>query len=268
VNRTQTTSLLFVAGALGLIAALLGIGFTLNAIGVDQYSTGRGTQIAGAIICLLVLIGMASWAVHLEHRLRSHTDVAKAYVQARSRPRSRSLRPRRKFGPVGTTVAGLIFLGGVAACVLGAISSHGQADRSDETQSAGIPVIARVENVDNSESCSKSSCSWTAAVATTLTKPVAGVTQSVIHVPRYSVFVAGDPVAVLVDPKQPSYAEIPGLKFKKSGEWIVLVCLAVFFLLLFALNTRTLVGLLAHRRAHNAAKTPRGPRTTGPKTVY
>jgi hypothetical protein len=194
-------------------------------------------------------------------------------ARAQRIPHVRRVRTRHKFGPVGTAVVMVLWIGCAAGSIVGAILVHGQGERSDETQSHGIAVNATVDNVDNSESCGKSSCSWTAAVTVTLPRAVDGVQTSVIHIPRESYLDDEEQVSILVDPKQPSYSEIPGLKFTSSGEWIVFVGLVALFLWLAFVEGRQLRRLLGHRRDHGAGSTSHKPGhgrgvTTGAKTVY
>ena len=340
IRRGRLIFALSVAVVLAVATALLDLGFLANAIGAAHFHGSRGGQIAGFVIFFGIAIACTRWVIHLEHRLRAHTDVAKSYAHrhgttfqswnkpsapaarestsgmSRSSPESAAVsasapqlfasgtdssasasastaaalepspsgavavtprpapvsrrirRRRRKFGPTGTAIVGFLWVAGAVACVGGAVSSHAQADRSNYVQAHGIPVTATVANVDNTESCSKSSCSHTAAVTVTLPRPVGGTTTSIIHVPRYSVLYDGQPVAILVDPKQPSYSEIPGLKFKSPGEWIALACVAFALLILAALDFRNLARMLSHRRTHLAGSSPPTGTSKGPKTVY
>jgi hypothetical protein len=287
-GRGRRIVLLWVAIIVTIAAGLLDFGFILNAIGVEHVHASRGGQIAGAIVFLAIVIGCSRWVVHIEHQLRAHTDVAKSYAfrswnqpsvspgpstTARRRRPVGVTRRGRKYGPVAHTIIGLIYVVLVVGFTVGAISSHSQADRSAYTQSHEIAVTATVDSVDNTTSCGKSSCSYSAAVLVSLPHSIDGRVTSTIHIPRLSQLIDGESVAILVDPRQPGYSELPGVKFKSPGEWILLLILAVVFLFLGGAYGVGLIRMLGHRRAHAAGATgSSGSAPTsvrhGPKTVF
>ena len=218
-------------------------------------------------MCIGLLVLCSRWAVRVEHRLRRHQPVAQAYesavlpaapavdapaAPARAAPARRSRRRGRRYGPVGTSVILGLQVIVALALVAGAISTYSQASRSSYVQHHGTEAGATVGSVDNTQHCSRSGCDWTAAIAVSLSPPVDGTHSTVVHYPDYSDLSAGDRVTVLVDPKQPGYAELPGSPFQSAWAWIVLAAFAVFFALLVAFEGRALLRQLAHRRAHQA----------------
>ncbi len=252
---------LVVAVALTVLLALLGIGFLDNALAAHHHGSRAG-QAVGAAICLGLVVACTRWAIHIEHRLRRHQPVAQAFghvdeaapgaVVAR-RPIRLGRRRRRRYGPVGSSVILALFVAGLIGVIAGAISSHSQALRSSYVQHHGIPVTATVLSVQNTEHCSsRGGCSYTAAIPVGLPSAVQGASTSVVHYPGYSDLLGGEHVAVLVDPRQLDYAELPGSAFESSWAWLLLVGLAVFLAFLVVVQALSMRRLLAHRRGHAA----------------
>jgi hypothetical protein len=150
---------------------------------------------------------------------------------------------------MSTAVVLLLFVGVTIGCIAGAISSHSQAVRSSFVQHHGTAATGTVDSVDNAQHCSKNGCDYTAAIVVALSPPVDGARTTVAHYPGFSDLTSGERVDVLVDPKQPGYAEFPGSAFKSSWEWVVLAVIAVVFAGLAVLDAVALRKLLAHRRA-------------------
>jgi hypothetical protein len=264
-DRRRTRGLwieLVVAVSLVVTLGLLAIGFIGTAADAHAHAgTTRVGQAIGAVICLGLLVLCTRWAVRTEHRLRRGQPVAQAFTSAHvdvtpartagSAARSARRLParRRRYGPVSTAVVLLLFVGGVIGCIAGAISSHSQAVRSSFVQHHGTEATGTVDSVDNAQHCSKNGCDYTAAIVVALSPPVDGARTTVAHYPDFSDLTSGERVDVLVDPKQPGYAELPGSAFKSSWEWVVLVVIAVLFAGLAVLDAVALRKLLAHRRA-------------------
>ena len=75
-----------------------------------------------------------------------------------------------------------------------------------------------------------------------------GTSATVVHYPGYSNLSDGQRITVLVDPKQPDYAELPGDTFVGAWSWIIFVLLGIGCGSLAYLDARQLRVLLAHRR--------------------
>jgi hypothetical protein len=248
---------LLLGAALALFLGFLTLGFVLNAAGAYHSHSGRVGQGIAAVICLALLVPCVRWTISVEHRLRRHHPIVR-HFEARhdnvQRPRARVLvRGRRRYGPVGLTVGTLLFGALTIGFAVGAVVEHAHASRSAYVQHHGTFVVGTVASVVNTEHCSRGGCHYTAAVAVLLGRRVAGTGSTTVHYPGFSSLVTGEPVQVLVDPKQPAYAEIPGARFTSAANWIVLVILAVIEAGLAYLSARALVHVLAHRREHRAA---------------
>jgi hypothetical protein len=221
-----------------LLAAVAGF-LLLAAVGVNELLAGAGviddsSEPAGLRSVLLSFLWLAGagvcavLAVDFEHRLRGlpRGRVSREVAAARQGlagalpGRQRSLSGRR-YSPVSTLVAGLVFAAlGVVTAFLAA-SAFGQAAQSSYTQSSGVIDEAVVVRVSNSQetSCGRSSCttSRTAQVAATLSLPVDGQQATVISIPDNVSYSVGQPLAVLVDPREPGYAELPGRPYRTDG---------------------------------------------------
>jgi hypothetical protein len=270
-------ALLTVAVVLTILCLLATLGFLENALG-SYHGSHVGQGVCAVIFAVLSVVAMR-WAVHVEHRLRGHQPVARSFhqshghsghvsraaTQSRRTPKLRSgsrLARKRKYGPVSLTVLVMITFALAIVMVVLTFSTYHNQQRSGETQSHGIAVTGTVDSVDNTQHCGRSSCSWTAAITVTLNRPVKGLATTTVHYPAYSYLFTSDSVSVLVDPEQPSYAEIPGVKFEDSGTWLISLGLAILFGLFAFGEARALTVLLIHRRNQRADAGTVGPTKT------
>ncbi|MDQ6779504.1 MAG: hypothetical protein M3071_25490 [Actinomycetota bacterium] len=259
---------LVVAVALAIALGLLAVGFVGTAFeSARPHGSTRLGQAVGAVVCLALAVLCTRWAIDIEHRLRGNQPVARGFAAADMPSGSRrwlalfGWRRRGRYSPVGGTVV-LLFLSGAAiGFAVGAISDHAQADRSSYVQHHGTPAVATVDSVTNTQHCSRSHCSYTAAVALTLPKPVDGTETTVAHYSGFATLSSGENVRVLVDPKQPGYAEFPGSPFKGAAAWIAMLIIAVVFAAIAITDGLALRRMLGHRREH-AATTLGGLPTT------
>jgi hypothetical protein len=244
------------------------LGFVLNAAGANS-GTSRGGQLVGAFICIGLTVLCARWAVHVEHRLRRRRHaVARTFEAAAAvpgggvvvapssagAPPAPARRPRRRrrhtYGPVAVSIFVLLFAGATVGCIFGSFSAHAAGAKSSYTQGHGTRTTGTVELVNNEQSCGRYSCSYTSRISVSLSPPVDGVDMTIVHFPDYSSLNSGDQVPVLVDPKDPSYAELPGHTFQSSWVWLVPVVLGILCAGLTALEARLLLRILRHRREH------------------
>jgi hypothetical protein len=206
------------AVALAATIALLELGLILGAVGATRGSSRSGSLI-GTIIVGAILAVAVRWVVALEHRLRAHQPVAAGYREAQSARAgalAAAVHPRRgrHYSPVVRALLAVVFPLATIGCIAGAVSDHAQAARSAYTQQHGVPEQAHVLSAVNDEHCGRSSCSYTAAISVTLGTPVGGAVTSTVHVNAFTDALPGEVLPVLVDPRQPDYAELPGQPFK------------------------------------------------------
>ena len=88
-----------------------------------------------------------------------------------------------------------------------------------------------------------------------LQRPVDGTTMSVVHVAQEVNSHAGATIAVLVDPSQPGYGELPGSPGVTTISWLLPLALVVSTLTAAVVCTVQYVRLFRLRRAARALTT-------------
>lgn len=148
-------------------------------------------------------------------------------------------RTRRITGALAMILVGAIFAVVGIGLLIGSFFARSGADVSAYTQSHGVHENAIVQNVavTTQDHCSNSTsgrhgfhsstsqnCSVTydARITVTLPRPVSGQSTSVVHVGQNVSYARGQAVAVLVDPKEPGYAELPGQPYTTTATVLVL----------------------------------------------
>jgi hypothetical protein len=141
---------------------------------------------------------------------------------------------RGRFGrrPLGSVaVVGLCAALGIAAVFLAVLTTglHDSGARSSEVQQRGVrdPGIVLGVKVGTYTRFSKNygfrTTVTSTVVAVQLDHPIRGAAQTTVHSPRAVALRVGAPVTVLVDRKDPSYAEFPGKPLHSSWGWVVLL---------------------------------------------
>jgi hypothetical protein len=257
-NRARAGTMLIVV--CGLVVA---VGLVCSAAATLMSSGGAsGAPIAIIVVCILAVVVLLRGAHHAEHQLRGHTPVAQSCAAADpfgagSGPPEgptgpRAFMSRRTYSPssLGFSVVVLGLL--VLVFVVEGASNYSQAQRSAYVQQHGTSATATVVNVANTQHCGRRSCHWTAAIPVTFSTPVDGTTATTAHYPSYSMLSSGDRVIVLVDPKQPGYAELPGSPFKSSLSWIIDLLFAAGLVGVALYHAARLRAVQSHRRDHFA----------------
>ncbi|HET9059521.1 MAG TPA: hypothetical protein VFN61_06340 [Acidimicrobiales bacterium] len=175
----------------------------------------RGATIAAAVI-LALLTALLVWLARItEHHAKARNGL-RAAVTA-SVPRALRYRaPRRPVAATRLHVSAgfflLIWFGTLLGFIVGTISGYGNWARSSETQSHGTHELATVTSVDPIWHSSRSGSWYTYNYEVRLAHAVGRVTYSTVYTPEQTQFAStGQRIAVLVDPEQPSYAELPGV---------------------------------------------------------
>jgi hypothetical protein len=133
----------------------------------------------------------------------------------------------RTYSPASLGVGALVLGFMTITFAIAAVSSYNNAQRSAFVQHHGTSVTATVISVNNQEYCGRRYCHWTAMIPVTLSRPVDGVGTTTVHFPEQSSLRSGEQTMVLVDPKEPGYAELPGYPFRKAWGWIFLALIAL-----------------------------------------
>ncbi|HWA65358.1 MAG TPA: hypothetical protein VG899_03195, partial [Mycobacteriales bacterium] len=175
---------------------------------------GPPKSYGGVAFGVLFMIGFALLgyaAIHHEHQLRSALSQQRYDGVTPSLPPATSFLPRRgsqKHGPVFAGFAAVAMTGLTIVLVVGVFSAKTDGERSHLTQTHGLRGNVTVESVDNIKHTGRyGSVSYTS----TVTVDVLGGVTAVVHDPQYASFSPGQQVEVLLDPKDPSYAEFPGV---------------------------------------------------------
>ncbi|HZZ96372.1 MAG TPA: hypothetical protein VFE19_05135 [Jatrophihabitantaceae bacterium] len=152
---------------------------------------------------------------------------------------------RRSRSAIIGWVASTVLLGAGIAIFVMALEQHA---RSDETQRHGILVNSTVLTVEDGTHCVNYVCTNTPDFIVRLHRPVEGRTTTTVHDPD------DDPadltyrnnLPILVDPQEPSYAELPGKPLVEAG---LLTGATLFFgFTVIAFGAAVVDQIRAHRR--------------------
>ena len=155
-----------------------------------------------------------------------------------------------------TRIAGIVIIvgAGVTLTVV-AFQLHSQAALSSYTQRHGLARSATVEAV-RPVNHGTSHDSWTTYdYDVALAVPAGPASRTVAHDPArdFQRFSQDAKISVLVDPRQPGYAELPGIPVESSWWFAVPLTLTVIFLAPAVLIT---VEEIRHRRRRSAGTPP------------
>jgi hypothetical protein len=129
--------------------------------------------------------------------------------------------------------------------IVHSVSLHGDAARTSYTQAHGVRRTARVVSEDAGTGKSPTS---TATVR--LDEPVDGHAVTTVHIQGAPAYSPGTPVTVVVDPRDPAYAELPGSPYSTSAQWEIalVIGLAVILVIPFGIGVAYLAVLRTRRR--------------------
>jgi hypothetical protein len=85
-----------------------------------------------------------------------------------------------------------------------------------------------------------------------LVSPAGGLATTTVRYPGQSSYLTGQSISVLIDPHQPTYAELPGSPDTSSHTWIWCTVAAIVTGLLTVLFAYAYIQLHRHRRTVNA----------------
>ena len=162
------------------------------------------------------------------------------------RKAGRSTQPSRL--SFGCLLVLVLFLGAIAigACV-GVVTFHADYERSNYTQASGIPESATVisENVGTGKAAETH-------VTVRLDAPVGGRDVSVVNIAGSAIYKPGDRISILVDPRDPSYSEFPGMPDDTALEALVACAIVILVMVLCVVGglVTTLRKRLRRRRSN------------------
>ena len=213
--------------SLGAIITGLGtIGALTTAVHPSASGESRTTSVAVAVGFLVVFRTFAYAAVHAEHQLRHARSASGAGAPVPAAPPVWSVGPgARRHGPVAQALTASGLLAGSIFCFVLAVTAHADADKSALTQSKGKQVSAEVVSVEHVAHQTRYSTWYSALI--TVREPSGALT--VVHDPQDTDLGIGSLVQVLVDPKDPGYAEFPGQPAATTAGWLVAILGGVLF---------------------------------------
>jgi hypothetical protein len=256
---------------LGAVAALLAATACFAGCATEVSALGSGHEAPAAVLIGAAVafaagaVVLVRVAIRLEHRFRSAGPPARAAgpdgqaggPSGRAAPSAVRRAPVRhpRNSPV-TRIAGIVIIIGAGVTLTTiAVQLHSRAALSSYTQQHGLARDATVEAV-HPVSHDTSHDSWTTYdYDVALAVPAGPATRTIAHDPTrdFQQFSQGDKISVLVDPRQPGYAELPGVPVESSWWFTVPLTLSVIFLAPAVLIT---VEEIRHRRRRSAGTLP------------
>jgi hypothetical protein len=250
---------------LAAVAAMIGALFCFAGAAAEAAALGRPHQLStlSLVIALAVFavaaVALVRVSIACEHRWR--TTRSSLVPRAASGFPPAFGRRRTKNGPVARMRTILYAVGLLAFLIYLSVDLHAKAARSALTQHHGLPRTGTVQFVHAVNHSNKSGSWTTYNYYLALTTLAAGTNRTVVHDPTrdFQHFTSGESVAALVDPKNPSYAELAGRPLQSSSWFVGPLIIAVWFTGFAGLITHE---ELKHRRQRATAR--KGPALLSP----
>ncbi|HXL94849.1 MAG TPA: DUF3592 domain-containing protein [Streptosporangiaceae bacterium] len=152
--------------------------------------------------------------------------------------------------PGAVAFQALLFLGITIFLIVSTLQSYSGAQQSSYTQAHGVSETAVADNVQViTNRGSHGSVSYTSDITVTVQHPIVGNGSATVYSQGGTSVTQGSTLTVLVDPRQPSYAEIPGSPYDTTSGWIVsLLFTIVFGIVAGLISRRAVLMILRHRR--------------------
>ena len=245
----------------GVVAAglggIIGIDSLLHAVGATHGAGSTAHYAILAVLSLVIAAVGAVAAVYAEHQLHHLPGGRYAWALSQAwraghpgRPAGGSGR-RRAHAPA--TAAGAALITTAMACfgLVATFQAHSGAQRSSYTQAHGVTETAVADDVENiaSHTSKGGGYSYTNQITVTVQHPSVGDGSATVYGNGQTSVQSGDTLTVLVDPRQPSYAERPGAPYDTTRGWIEAL---LFTIVIGGVSTfvwcRAGIMLLRHRR--------------------
>jgi hypothetical protein len=252
-------------GLFGLLVALVAFDVVAVVTAVSQASEGYPQSGIGATVVLVVVgggLGLGAWRV--ERHVRGHHPRQDSKVPARiedapdvvwsAAPLSRFERSQRRSRPYSWVSAAIALVALVGLAIISpaeTASSFSKWRRSVFTQSHGIPSTLTVERAIRIVHTERDGGYYTVHLLGDLFPPVEGRLRTTVYIPNDDKYTDGEHVAVLVDPREPAYAERPGFAdFSFAG----VVFMTVFTVIIYLSGILVMVAIIIryrHRRSES-----------------
>jgi hypothetical protein len=261
--------------AIGAIAAgvggIFGIILVLDAVGVTHGSASKAHYAVQAVLALAIGVVGAVLAIASEHQWHHLPGGPSAWAANEGwRTSGQASGSGRGWGagrfqlvgqgsgsgrrglhaPGAVAFQALLFLGITVFLIVSTLQSYSGAQRSSYTQAHGVSETAVADSVQvNMQRGSHGSVSYTSDITVTVQHPSVGDGSATVYSQGDTSITQGSTFTVLVDPRQPSYAEIPGSPYDTTTGWIVSLLFTIVFGILAGLAARhAVLMILRHRR--------------------
>jgi len=134
--------------------------------------------------------------------------------------------------------------------LIATLNAYSGAQRSSYTQAHGVSESAVADNVQLiTNRNSHGHVSYTSDITVTIQHPAVGDGTATVYIQGATPIMQGSTFTVLVDPRQPSYAEIPGAPYDTTSDWIAgLLVTVVVGIVAGLISRRAVLMILRHRR--------------------
>ncbi len=253
--------------AFAVVCASLVFSGISGALGSAAERARTGSTLSVDIGWTIIMAPLTVWCVflvaHYEHLLRRNQPTALSWAEAngarQESPRLSTgffaMRNRAfRYSPIAITVRFLALVVITALLSVASFNRHTGAVRSGWVQQHGIARIATVDYFQNVyHRNTHGGGYYTALIGASFAPPIQGVTRTLAHYPIQAHLSDGEMIKVLVDPTDPSYAEIPGAPATNGWVWILDLALAVASLAASFVAGRAAIRVLLHVRKFKKA---------------
>jgi hypothetical protein len=250
---------------IAVVGGIIGILSLLNAIGATHGAGSTTHYTVLAVLSLAIAVAGAALAVYGEHQLHHLPGGSSAWAvnegwrtAGYGRPgvgvgfagAGRFTGARRGTHAPGTLALWALALVGVTLImVFVTLHVHSEAQRSAYTQAHGVSETATADDVQTFTTHNKGNTTYTYQIDVTIAHPTVGDGSATVYGQGITSVQQGDTLTVLVDPRQPSYAEIPGAPYTTTSKWVGSMVVTIVFGIVAVFMSRTAVlMLLRHRR--------------------
>jgi hypothetical protein len=247
------------------VGGIIGILSLLNAIGATHGTGSTAHYTVLAVLSLAIAVAGAVLAVYGEHQMHHLPGGSSAWaanegwrtsgrgraaVKAGFAGAGRFTGPGRGTHAPGTVALQALGLVGVTLIMLFVtLHVHSEAQRSAYTQAHGVSETATADDVQIFTTHNKSGTTYTYQIDVTIAHPSVGDGSTTVYGQGATSVQQGDTLTVLVDPQQPSYAEIPGAPYTTTSKWVgSMVITIVFGIVAIFMSRAAVLMVLRHRR--------------------
>jgi len=242
---------------IGAIAAgvggIFGIILLLDAVGVTHGSASKAHYAIQAVLALALAAvgtGLAISSEHQWHHLPGGPSPWAANEGWRTSGPDTGSSRRGLHAPGSVAFQALLFVGVTIFLLVATLNAYSGAQRSSYTQAHGVSQSAVADNVQIiTNRNSHGHVSYTSDITVTIRHPAVGDGTATVYIQGETPIMEGSTFTVLVDPRQPSYAEIPGSPYDTTSDWIAgLLVTIVVGILAGLVSRRAVLMILRHRR--------------------